>query len=209
MKKIFLLLILFGVSIVNAQKYTFNTLTRYSFNSGGEVVSYTNFDNHTYVLRLIKTEYSFMANLYDYKSMRIHRFNVTETKSKEGFLLKFDYDNSTNLISSSRREFKKYIYDFKTIEIKDSIKKVTLNIYSNSKKKKSIRSYDLEIKNSNDNHFPVFRQSCIHPYEDVEKLNTFENGIVISAKGKTTTGEIPLFKLEEYVKVDFELDIPK
>ena len=69
--------------------------------------------------------------------------------------------------------------------------------------------YDLVIKTHESNQFPVFRIHSMHPYEFLEKLNIFENGVVISGKGNTLSGQLVEYNLEELKKVNFELNIPK
>lgn len=211
-KKTFLLFLLFGFSYVNAQKYVFNTLAKYSSNYGhnkSESISYSNSNSDSYFLRLEKRENSFRANLFDYKNLKVHRFTVTESKVKNEIFFKFNYLDTYYLQHFNENHYSKYVFDFQTVESNDSIAKVKLNIYRNSKKKKSLKDYDLVIKKNSSNLFPVFRINSIHPYEFVEKLNIFENGVVVSASGKTVSGEQIEFKLEELKQVSFELDIPK
>jgi hypothetical protein len=212
MKNIFLLFLLFSFSYINAQKYVFNTLAKYSSNLGHdkrESISYSNSNSDTYFLRILKNENSFMANLFDYKNLKVHRFTVTESKIKNEIFFKFNYVNTSELFYFNKNDYTKYVFTFQTVESNDSIAKVKLNVYRNSKKKKPLRDYDLVIKKNSSNLFPVFRINSIHPYEFVEKLNIFENGVVISANEKTVLGDQIEFKLEELKQVSFELDIPK
>jgi dihydroxyacetone kinase-like predicted kinase len=211
-KKIFLIFILFSFFSLNAQKYVFNTLAKYSSkfdNNNGEVISYSNSKNDSYFLRLIKNQNSFTAKLYDYKNLKVHEYTVIESKSKNDIFFKFNYENTTELYYFNKNDHKKYVFTFQTINVNDSIRNVKFNVYKNSKKKKSLMEYELEIKKSNENLFPTFRISCIHPYEFLERLNIFENGVVINAKGKTLSGNQIEFKLEELKVTNFELDIPK
>ena len=156
-----------------------------------------------------KNQNSFIANLYDYKNLKVHRFTVIESKSKNEIFFKFNYENTTELYYFNKTDYKKYVFTFQTLKLNDSIRKVKFNVYKSSKKKKSLMEYELEIKNSAKNLFPAFRISCIHPYEFLERLNIFENGVVINAKGNTLSGNQIVFKLEELKATNFELDIPK
>jgi hypothetical protein len=212
MKKIFLLFLLFSFSYINAQKYVFNTLAKYSSNfdhNKRESISYSNSNSDTYFLRLEKSVNSFGAKLFDYKNRKVHRFTVVESKIKNEIFFKFNYLDTYYLQHFNKNHYSKYVFDFQTVESNDSVKKVKLNVYKNSKKRKSLKDFDLVIKKNSSNLFPVFRINSIHPYEFVEKLNIFENGIVVSANEKTVSGEQIEFKLEELKQVSFELDIPK
>lgn len=213
MKKIILLsILLYNFSSLNAQNYAFNILTKYVTNfenKDRETICYSNSKNDSYFLRLSKNENSFVANLYDYKNLKVHAFKVLETKLKNEILFEFKYQNTTELDSFDKNKYSKYVYTFQTLKVIDSIKKVKFSVYENLKNKKPLMEYQLEIKNSNENLFPAFRLSCIHPYEFLEKLNTFENGIVINATGTTLSAKDIKFKLEDFKRINFELDIPK
>ena len=153
-KKLSLLLLFFVISIVNAQKYEFTTLTKYSkiFNHNKfESLNYTNSKNDTYYLKILKDADSFEAKLFDYKNMKIHVFNVIEEKSKDGIFFNFIYKNTSDLLYFKENECLKHVFSFETLEANDSIKKVRLNIYEDSKKEKLIAGFDLELKKSEDN----------------------------------------------------------
>lgn len=207
---ILLLFILFCHFNGSAQKYVFNTLVKYSTkmnNENDEKVTYTNSQNDSYFLRLKKSESSLSAILYDYKNLKMHEFRVIETKSKNEFFFKFEYLKSTKLNLEVKNKFEDYQFTFQNISSKDSIRKVKLNVYKNSKKKRSLMEYELEIKNYSRNLFPSFRISCIHPFEFIEKLNIHENGLVINAKGTVLSGKKASFKLLELKQLDFELEV--
>lgn len=207
---VFFLIVVF--SKLNAQKYSFNTLTKYSSKYdkiNREQIVYSNSKNDSYFLGLIKNQYSFAANLYDYENLKIHRFTVIESKIKNEIFYKFKYEKTNELFYFKKKYYSKYVFAFQTLNLNDSIRKVKLNVYKNSKKKKSLIEYELEIKNYSDNLFPAFRISCVHPYEGLDKLNIFENGVVMKATGETFSGHEIKFKLEELKRINFELDIPK
>ena len=145
MKKIFLLFLLFSFTFLNAQKYLFTTFVKYfghSSNSKRESIIFTNSNSDSYYLQLLKFESSFTAILYDYENRKMHKFIVTESETKGNTSFKFDYQNTTNFFVPNNYEFSKYAYDFQTLELNDSIRKVKFTIYKNSRKKKIIRNYD-------------------------------------------------------------------
>lgn len=212
MIKLFLLSILFIFSTVNAQKYVFDTLTKYSssYNKiNGEAISYSNSNDDSYFMRIRKYESSITADLYDYKNLKLHTFLVKESKVKGEMLFNFEYENTSDIYYFNKNVYSKYVFDFEIFELNDSIKRVNLKVYKNLKKKKSLINYDLQIKKHDVNLFPVFRINCIHPYEFLEKLNIFKNGIVVKAKDNTLSGKLIEYKLEELKEVNFELNIPK
>ena len=207
---ILLLFILFCHFNGSAQKYVFNTLVKYSTkmnNYYNERVNYTNTDDNSYHLGLYKIENSFSAFLYDEKNLKKHEFKVIETKSKNEFFFKFEYIKSTTLNLEVKNKFSDYLFTFNILSTTDSIKKVSLNGYKNSKKKKSVVQFELEIKKYPRNLFHAFRVSCMHPFEFIERLNIHENGLVINAKGTVLSGKKASFKLLELKQVDFELEV--
>jgi hypothetical protein len=212
MRNLFLLFILFIFSPTNAQKYIFNTLTKYSIsynNIKNEGLSYSNSNDDTYFLRIRKYESSLTANLYDYKNLKHHIFTVKESKVNGEIVFNFEYENTSNIYYFNKNEYSKYVFAFETFELNDTIKRVNLKIYKNSKKKKPLMNYDLQLKNHEKNLFPVFRINCIHPYEFLENLNIFKNGVVINAQGNTLSGRLIEYKLEDLKEVNFEINIPK
>ncbi len=210
MKKI-LLLIFFNITIINAQMYEFNTLTKYltTFQQDKtERIIYTNSDDDTYSLRVIKYACSFKAVLIDYQNLKIHNFEVIEINTTDEITWGFAYENTMKIEKYSKDNFSKHIFDFKTMESNDSIKKIRLSVYRNSKKRKLWMVLDLELKEHKLNLFPAFRINCIHPYEFATKLNIFENYIVLNAKGNSLYGSCIEHKLLEYKAVKFELTLP-
>jgi hypothetical protein len=208
MKKIIFLIIFLNLFNSNAQKYFFNTLTKYNIvNRKGEIITYSNLYNDTYFLKLKKYENTFIANLYDYKNLKNHEYSVTETKIDNEFFFNFKYEKTNELNHFNKKNYNNYIFDFETISSSDNIKKVKMKVFKNSKKKKLLMEYELDVKNSDYNYFPAFRNSCIHPYEFLDTLNTFEKGVVISAIGNSLSGDTIEFRLEVLKQVNFELEV--
>ena len=203
MKKLILLYLLFIFSSVKAQKYVFNTLTKYN-----EIIIYSNSYIDSYSIGINKYKSSITADLYDYKTLKIHRFLVKESKVKGEILFDFEYENTSNINNLNKNDYSKYVCDFDYFELNDSVKRVNLKVYRNSKKKKPIMDYELRIKKYHANLFPAFRISCLHPYEFLSKLNSFQNGLVTYAKENTLSGNQLEYKLEVLKKVNFELIIP-
>lgn len=212
MRNFFLLFVLFICNPVNAQKYTFNTLAKYSSsfeNIKNEGVTYTNAEDDSYFLRIRKDKSSVTASLFDYKNLKLHTFIVWETKVNGEIVFHYDYQSTSNINYFNKKDYSKYVFVFETLASNDSINKVNLKVYGSSKKKNPLRNYDLQIKNHEKNLFPVFRIHCMHPYEFLESLNIFKTGVVLNAQGNTSSGKLIEFKLEELKDVNFRITIPK
>lgn len=173
-----------------------------------QILCFTNSKNDTYCLKLFKLEDSYEGKIFDYNNKKVHYFKVENIKSDnindDEFVLLYTSD----LSGINENWYSKYLFEFKTIDENESYKKVTLNVYKNSKRKKSIMSYDFELIPNETNLFSAYRLSCIHPFEFVSKFNIYENYIVKKAVGNTLSGEKIENNLLQYKKVDFSISIP-
>ena len=209
MRKILITLFFITSLNINCQEYEFDSMTLYSTKFKqleSRILNYTNSKINTYSLRiLIYTDYS-EAKLYDYKNRKVHYFKINEVISNNETTTNFIYQESYNF-ETGEEFYPKYIYDFETIEENSDFKKVKLNVYKNSKKKKSILNFDLKLKPNDSNLFNAFRVSCIHRFESIQKFDINENCIVESAKGYTEDGQIIEHTLLEYKKINLTLKI--
>ena len=210
MRKIFITLFFITSLYVKAQDYEFDTMTLYSTKFKQletKTSNYTNSKISSYSLRISNyTDYS-EAKVFDYKNGKIHYFKINEVKSKNEITTNFIYQNSYN-IETDEKLYSKYVYDFETVEESTDLKKVKLNVYKNSKKKKSIVYFDLNLKPNDSNLFHAIRLSCIHLFGFIQKFDINENCIVESAKAVTHDGQIVEHTLLEYKKVNLILRIP-
>ncbi len=208
-KSVLFLFLIFSNQIILAQSYFFNTLVKYT-SGNRESILYTNSKNDAYYLRVLKLNDVLIADILDVETSKVHSFNIVETKSKEEIIFDFSYIKTDEFNNGFEKTYSDYVIDFQEIERNDSIRKVKLIVYKNKKKKKIIIEYFLEIKDHSENLFPSFRQSCMHPMETFQKLNIFENGVVINASGNSFFNNKNITtKLEEIKEVNLELKIPK
>lgn len=192
-----LLIFLFLTCVVNAQKYTFDTMVTYSRQSETQfnMSSCTNSKDNSYILQIGNR-----AVLYDFKNQKTHYFDIVSDGN-----LKFSHSLNLN---SEKYSYPNYVFEFEKIETTDSYEKVRLNVYKNKKKKKISVYYDLVLKPNEQNLFTAFRVSTLHPFELTEKLNLQGNYVVESAKGTTLSGKPVEINLTDYKKINFELQVP-
>ena len=211
-KKTTLILFLLLSFASSSQYYKFDSVTRYSGKwrqQELEILTYTNSENDNYYLRLSYYTNGWEAILYDLKNRKQHYFKVSEVKVKDGFSTIFKYYDTAVLHMTGHDIFSNYIFDFTTIEKKDNLKKVKLSVYKNSKRKKLIANYDLELRENSTNLFPAFRVSCMHPYEFTSRLTLNENYIVVSSAAQfNVDGHVVQNRLIDYKEVDLILQIP-
>lgn len=206
--KFLLFLALFCFFVASAQKYSFNTMTVYSQllqKNSRVTVSYFNSNTNAYFLKIFKNKGNLEALLYDFHNNKIHEFSVIQTGETDNYFFDFKYVTTIKTTVFDKNSYLNSSYDFETISVNDSIKKVNLKMYKNAKKKKILVNYELEIKTYPRNVFPAFRISCMHPYEFAQKMNPFEKGVVIAAKGFNASGLKIRSELQTIEEVNFEL----
>jgi hypothetical protein len=211
LKKISILIFVLFFSLVNAKEFEFDTMVIYTvkfMQTEGQAFCFTNSKNDTYCLKLSKLEDSYEGRIYDYNDKKVHYFRVENIKSDTVHDDEFVFLYTSDLSGINENWYSKYLFEFKTIDENESYKKVKLNVYKNSKRKKSIMSYDFELILNDTNLFSTFRLSCIHPFEFVSKFNMYENYLVKNAVGNTLSGKKIENNLLVYKKVNFSIRIP-
>ncbi len=211
MRKIYyIILFLLFILSSQAQKYEFDLLTKYnsiSVNFERESLVYSNSRNQNYFLYVERDSLTKHAKLYDIENKTLHNFSILESKQKNELFFEFKYLDSKaiNQVSS----FNNYEFDVKTIN-SDSINKVIkIELFKNKKRKKPEMISVLKVKNSNNNLFPLFRFSCLHPFEFNRNLNIPENVIVESATETLFSGIKIEHKLLYFKEIKLEIQIPK
>ena len=208
MKK-YLLLIVILISSINiyAQNYTFNLLTNYKSENGfyQEKAVFSNKENNSYFLIIREFENQKTAYLRDLNSFNTHQFKVIEpTTNGKDTTTQFEYVTSYKI---KKRDDIPTTHDFKIVQRDSLLKTVKITTYRNKNRKKIINTAEFKIKDSPYNLFPVFRYSCLHPYEESNDFNFNENGMVESYKG--FDGKEPIFiYLDYFMNIkEFELKI--
>jgi len=135
-----------------------------------------------------------------------HNFEVIGSKSREEVFFEFRYVDSNSI--NYDKKFYEYEFEYTTIDNDSLNKTIKVDVYKNSKRKKSETSLILQLKKSTVNLFPLFRFSCLHPFEFIQKLNIPGNFMIESGKRTTLFGNKSEHKLLYYKDVKFELDIP-
>jgi len=208
MKKIIFALIFISSICMNAQVYEFDAMTHYSTKFRLNVsssINYTNSKNNTYNLRILKYNDSLEGRLYDTKNSKVHYFKVEEITSNEEVVSKFIYKESYDL-HTLQKSYSKYVFDYETIEENADFKKVKLNVYKNSKRKKSVAHFDFKLKKIDTNQFYTFRLAFIHHFEFIPKFDIDGSYIVEYAKAVTYDSQIIEHQLLEYKKINLTLN---
>ncbi len=105
--------------------------------------------------------------------------------------------------------FDKYEIESKVISSDSLNMELKVEVYKNAKRKKSIIEYLIKCKKNTSNLFPVFRMSCMHPFELYLNLNISKNVIVEKAEGKTLSGQKVESSLLYFKEVMLDIEIPK
>lgn len=211
MKFIIILTIFFSLSNTIAQDYHFNIMTTYSttykdFHS--IKLSYSNTEDNGFSLSIIEENKKFNARLLDFNTKKIHYFKINEVITDDGIVNNFIYEKTEELYNPSDKMYCKYVFDFKLFSVEDDIKKGQLYIYRNSKKKKAVNIFDIELRSFNSNLFHAFRTSCLHPFELLNNIGISENGIVLNAKSHNKRGDGVEHNLVSHKEINLILQIP-
>lgn len=209
MKKVLLLLLLILSSFLHAQRFDFNILTKYKTTYNGsterEQVTYTHSDKDYYFLSIYKDDNETTARLYDSKNMKVHNFEVLETKSKDEVFFDFKYKSSRKLKTNSLR-FSDYKYEVKTINPDTINPQVGITVFKDAKRTVKALHINCFTVKTEENLFHIFKFSCLHPYEFE---NIIPNGkyLVKHAKGITADNATIEYNLLDLKAVDFKLEI--
>lgn len=207
---IYSILLLLSNANIQAQKYEFDLLTKYSIKSRSnekETVIYSNSKNPNYVLYIFKKSSKREGKLYDIDKKKLHIYDVIETNDNGQIYFQFKYTNSNDFNSGNRS--KEYELKTKSISKIDSIyKEIKIELLHKSNKTKKMISFTLKTKKTDSNLFPVFRFSCMHPFEFDENINVLENILVENASSLSFSGIKTNYKLLLVQEIKFELVIP-
>jgi hypothetical protein len=210
MKKIFclILIILFNLNI-QAQKYEFDLLTKYTskmVNYEHESLAYSNTKDQNYILYINGNSLTKNATLYDLGKMTLHNFSVSESKIENEIFFEFEYKKTLPI--NQKTNYNNYKLEAKTINNDSLNKEIKIDIFKKSNVKKPEITLVLKVKKINNNLFPLFRFSCLHPFEFNQNLNLSENLKVESAKEINLSGQLIEHRLVSEKEVKFEIEIP-
>lgn len=206
-KTMLLIVVLISTMELFSQNYKFNLLTNYKSENGfyKERVVFSNKENGTYFLTIRPFKNQKTAFLIDLKSLYEHQFKVLEGNiSGNEITTQFIYLNSYKI---KKREDLYKTHSFKVIKQDSVSKTVKMITYLDKRKNKIIDTAELLIKDSPYNLFPVFRFSCLHPYEFHDEFNFNENGMVESYKSFYSKEPINIY-LDYYINIkEFEVEV--
>jgi hypothetical protein len=105
--------------------------------------------------------------------------------------------------------FANYVFDINEIDSKAEVKKMKLNVYKNSKKRKSKMNVQFEYKEMPLNLFFAYKVCCLHPFEFDENLFLNKNCLVTKGSEIAPSGNKVEHKLIDYKEVNLGLIVPK
>lgn len=206
MKKNIILILIFITPFCLSQHYSFNILTKYKSENGfyKESVVYSNKANDKYFLKIKKYKNRTIASLIDLDKSKKHSFKVTEIRNNYNeVFFKFTYEESSDY--NLDEPLKGYHLVFDVIK-KDSLSK-TVRMDLVNKRGKVVGKSELKFKHYEHNLFPVFRYSCLHPFELSKNENFKGKGLVERYKRVNKDNTITIYYLDYFKEVNLELSI--
>jgi hypothetical protein len=203
----FLTLIVFSSK---GQNYEFNLLAQYKITVEDykyERTTYANSKDDSYFLSVDSNSGKLKGVIYDLKKFMMYNYSVTKSKVSGETYFDFSYIDSIPI--KYHKSFYKYQFTKSEVIIDSISKKMTVNAYEGSKRKRPKMSLTLEMKKNTENLFPLFRFSCFHPFELLSNLNFPGNYLVEKADGFALSGNSFRHQLLEFKEVSFTLKIPK
>lgn len=204
--RLFLLIFLTSFTAIFGQKLKFDVMAKYSVtsnNSTYERSAYIISSNDNYIMQVKNYDEQQVAQVYDLKSLKMHKFKITESKSENDVIkYNFTYSNTTTFV---RSPVKKNYFEFQSISIEGNTEIVNLIFYKNKSKTKAVNVLKLKILKSEVNFFPLFRFTCLHPSEFISELTYVNGGLVTESISENGLSKSILNAFEE---ASLELTIP-
>jgi hypothetical protein len=192
-----------------AQNYKFDLLTSYSSKVNGKQnkrIVYSDSKNDDFFLSVGGFTGSSKATLIDFKKRVYHHFKVIQTKENKDIFFTFVYISTTEFETPDT--YIDHNFVFEEIESDSIFRKVKVLIYKNSKNKKPITSHTVILKKSDNKLFSLYRVSCLHPFEILDKMKYPGNYMVVSGTGTTSNGYKIETKLVLTKTIYFEMNVP-
>ncbi len=207
MKQYYLILLLTLPFCVFSQDYRFNLVTNYLIdhqNNKNNSFKYSNINDSNYFLSIHNNSEN-NASITDYRIKKVHFLKYKKFQTEEGVSFEFNYINTTDLIDPKINS--NYVAEFENIKQDSLHKTVKMTMYKNKRKKNIAYVIELIIKNHQKKLFPLYRISCLHPFEQMLSLDYGEKGIVESSKliGKRKMET----QLDYYQEIELVIKIPK
>lgn len=172
-------------------------------------VTYSNINNPNYFLNF-NFHYTSEVFLIDFETSKIHYFSNVRTKKDGDEYLNFKYVFTEPLTSKIPKSFENLTFTYDEMKSDSISKTIRITIYNPKKKKNrgGTLLYELEVRKFESDLFPLFRMSCMHPFELLNKLKVPGNWIVTSAKQIRNDREYMNSRLVTFKEVDFALVVP-
>lgn len=195
-------------SLYFGQTVTFDYLAKYQCSccnkkSGVEErVVYLSQDPNYYLLVYNAPYKKLIGRLVDLNNKKIHEYDVEQLTENGQTTFKLNYKNSQNVINTKAKNM-----DF-TFSKKES--GYDFLVFSNSKKKKKLRTYDLVTEPTDRNYFKAFQLIGVHPYENWKELQPKDNFKVKEATLKVGSKEDTMhYKLVQDKNATLVVTIPE
>jgi hypothetical protein len=193
-----------------SQNYNFDLLTKYTTKVNGKSmdhVFYSSTKDPNIFLNISGFSEPSVAFISDFKKGVNHQYKIKKSKENGEIFITFKY------LKTVKTKLPKFYfdYDFKFEEIQTDtlFKKVKVTIFKDSSRNEEITNQTLTMKKSDNNLFPLYRVSCLHPFENLLQLNLTENYLVISGNGITKGGFKIITELTEYKTIQLQLVVPE
>lgn len=213
MYKIIIIFLLTSFTTLFGQTLKFDVMVTYSISQNGtlsERNTYGMSTNDNYIMRVLNNhDGSQSAHVYDLKSLKRYEFQLIEEKPNNGNTThKFAHLNTFayNDYFPHSAAAKNAHFNFENVSVENNIETVKLIFYKNKSKTKTSRTFELKILNSELNLFPLFRFTCLHPWEFTTELNYEKPGLVTSA---VSDNGLEKYTLKSFEATNLELSLPK
>lgn len=210
MNKYLTLVFLFLTGSMISQNYNFDLLTKYTTKVNGKSmdrVFYSSTKDPNIFLNVGGFSGSSDAFISDFKKGVHHQYKIKKSKENGEIFFTFKY------LKTVKTQLPKFYFDydfkFEEIETDTLFKKVKVTIFTDSSRNIAITTQTLTMKKSDNNLFPLYRVSCLHPFENLMQLNLPGNYLVISGTGITRGRFKIVTELTEYKPILLQLVVPE
>src|SRR5690606_12267235 len=98
-----------------------------------------------------------------------------------------------------------YSYEFSDIKEKNGVKALMFKVLN--KRKRTVAKFHLNIEETEENNFSVYRLSTLETLWDVDIVPPY-NFTVLNSKGRNTSGNLTSYELKSIEVVNFVVTIP-
>lgn len=200
-KELILIILMLCGKISSGQKvYSFNKVVNNSFYTqrfpNQEHTFLFNSSDESFFMQIYKRNDSLVSRIFDVRFEKTHHFFIDELDS-----LRLNFIKSDDL----KKQKKDYTFEFSEIYNEGESKEVEFLILN--KKGKKVGKYTLQIKETEENLFHIFKFSALENLFFNEILPD-KNFIVTEAKGKNTNKRYVEYKLDTIQDINLKVQVP-